>query len=83
MDAPLPIDLLYDHSPLTFKWRHRVDTPIGSVVQECEGPLPSSVEGAVANLITLAHKLRRENKDLWARLEKTQQATAPKPVKAK
>lgn len=50
----LPIDVEKKANGLLwFRWRCRVDTPVGVRVQDCEGGLPLSAERAVADLIAL------------------------------
>lgn len=83
----LPIDVVAGTNPPVFRWKQVVNTLAGSgtKLQACEGKLPASVEGAVANLIAYAKQLERENKELWERLEDTVKAGAPPapPVVAK
>ncbi len=50
----LPIDVVPDSRPLSFRWQQVVHTPWGIAVQECEGPLSPSCEQAVADLVALA-----------------------------
>lgn len=64
----LPIDIAVPQStPLRFKWRYRL--PESNIVQECEGAMIPSMEAPLANLIQLAHRLQKENKELWDRVE--------------
>ena len=56
----LPIDVVPDTRPPRFRWRQTVGTPVGPHVADCEGSLPPSVEGAVADLITLAKQQAQE-----------------------
>ena len=83
----LPIELVTSGNgipvnPLKFRWRHKTNTLNGPVVQDCEGGLPLSVEGAVANLISIAKRLMKENEELWARLEEAgKKATQQVPIK--
>ena len=76
--TPLPIDLMACTSTPRFRWMHRVDTLAGPSNQVCEGPLPPSVEGAVANLIRMAKDLQRENAELWERVEALSKQTVVK-----
>ncbi len=59
--ARLPIDVVPGSRPLRFKWRSIVDTPNGRIAQECEGPLPPSVEQSVELLIGVARQLLLDN----------------------
>jgi hypothetical protein len=56
----LPIDLIPNTNPPTFRWKTVVGTMDnhGHAIQDCEGQLPSTVETAVVELITIAKTLR-------------------------
>lgn len=56
----LPIDVVPGTDLPRFRWRQVLGTPIGQRVVDHEGPLPPSVEGAVAALVALARRLEGE-----------------------
>ena len=45
-----------------------MDTMNGMVTQECEGPIPPSVERAVADLIAMTKQLAIENNELRSKV---------------
>ena len=62
MDVRLPIDVVVGPNRTPhFKWTQAVDTPAGKRVVEHEGPLPPTVEVAVARLIAVAKQLLMDN----------------------
>ena len=76
----LPIDIISGTNPPKFRWRYTVDTMNGIVVQDCEGPLPLSVEKAVQLLIEVAKQALTENAALREQLSKRVEV-APKKGK--
>ena len=64
----LPIDVISNTAPPRFRWRQRVGTPAGMVVQNNEGMLPPSVEEAVLKLIEFTKELQRINVELVERI---------------
>lgn len=69
----LPIDIMPNRNPVCFRWGYRMS---GGGIQHCEGNLPPSVEGAVANLITMTKDLQADNKRLYEEIERLK----PQPV---
>jgi hypothetical protein len=65
----LPIDIVPNTSPPHFRWRQIVSTPVGDRMIEHSGPLPPSMEDAVAALIGLAKRLEMENTDLKKQIQ--------------
>ena len=55
----LPIDIA-STNPLKFKWQQKMDSLVGTRVQECEGALLSGVDVAVAELIALVKQQQQE-----------------------
>lgn len=79
----LPIDVVPNRVPRCFRWKYRADSVAGVAVQTLEGGLPPSVENAVANLIEYAKQLKKENEELWARLEKAVAADTSNKAKVR
>jgi hypothetical protein len=68
----LPIDLMPSaNGVLRFQWRQRVTSPVGEDWVEYDGPLPTTIEQAVATLIGITKgqaatidRLTSENEEL-------------------
>jgi hypothetical protein len=65
----IPIDCIPDTVPPRFRWNQMVSTPGGQQVVEQEGTLPPSVEVAVAELVSFAKRLMRENAGLQGQVQ--------------
>lgn len=60
----LPIDVVPGRGPPRFRWRQMVSSPVGTKWVNHEGPLPPSVEEAVAALVRLAKQQAAEIEEL-------------------
>lgn len=73
----LPINLIPNTQPPRFRWKQVVSTPSGNRTVDHEGTLPPTVEGAVVELIKLAHHQAREIVAMGRTIQdKTDQITA-------
>ena len=63
----LPIDITTTN-PLKFKWQQKMESLVGTRVQECEGALPSGVDVAVKMLIDQLKVSEKDNQALHALL---------------
>jgi hypothetical protein len=66
MNSKLPIYLVPGTLPRRFRWKNLTDTINGVRVQDCEGPVQPSIEGALTDLVALAKRQVTELKSLRA-----------------
>ncbi len=68
----LPIDVVPNTNPPTFRWTQTVGTLGADAVQDCEGMLPPSCERAVEAVIKIARTALEDNVILRSKMDSLQ-----------